>query len=80
MILELDIHVNSVCELVWRKSRTGMFEGPCIAQGTFSWDGNTVELYGYGMSEVTKVKYLIELPNLGNREPPALPRFLLNLL
>ena len=76
MVLKLDIDILDVCELVWRKARTGMFEGPCIAKGTFTWDGNTVELNGYGMSEITKVKYLFELPDLNLKEPPAILRFL----
>ena len=57
MSIDLDITVNNVCEIVFKFGRTGMFEGPCVAKGTFSWEGNTVELNGYGMSEVTRVKY-----------------------
>ena len=67
MFLELDINVLNVCEIVWKFARTGMFEGPCHAKGTFSWNGNTVELEGYGMSEVTRVKYLFSGLNLRER-------------
>jgi predicted secreted hydrolase len=58
MVLKLDIIVYNVREIVFRWGRTGMFEGPLRAKGTFSWDGNTVELNGYGFSEVTRVKYV----------------------
>jgi len=61
MTLKLDITIQNVCELVWRRARTGMFEGPCTATGTFSWDGHTVALSGSGMSEITRVKYLFGL-------------------
>jgi len=57
MILKLDITVYNVKEIVFKKGRTGMFEGPCYVKGTFSWSGYTVELDGYGMSEVTRVEY-----------------------
>ena len=67
MILELDIYVYNICEIIWKRARTGMFEGPCYATGKFSWSGNTVELNGYGMSEVTRVKYILERPNLFNK-------------
>jgi predicted secreted hydrolase len=60
MILKLDITLYNVREIVFKLGRTGMFEGPCYAKGTFSWDGQTVELNGYGMSEVTRVKYFID--------------------
>jgi hypothetical protein len=58
MILKLDIILYNVHEIVFKIGRTAMFEGPCHVTGTFSWNGNTVELNGYGFSEVTKVKYL----------------------
>ncbi|MBN2598909.1 MAG: hypothetical protein JXA75_00090 [Candidatus Thermoplasmatota archaeon] len=58
MVLKLDIEVSTTSENVWRFARTGMFEGPCIATGTFSWGKHTVELHGYGLSEFTRVKYL----------------------
>ncbi len=58
MLLKLDITLNTVQEIVFKLGRTGMFEGPCSAKGTFSWEGHTVELNGYGFSEVTQVKYL----------------------
>ncbi len=67
MKLELDIEVYNTCEIVWKKARTGMFEGPCYAKGTFSWSGHTVELHGYGFSEFTKVRYLLERPNIFKR-------------
>ncbi|MFH1101632.1 MAG: hypothetical protein V1726_06330 [Methanobacteriota archaeon] len=67
MKLVLDIDITNTCELVWRWSRTGMFEGPCIATGTFTWADHTVELKGYGMSEITRVKYLLGLPNFLQR-------------
>jgi predicted secreted hydrolase len=69
MILKLDITVNTVQEIVFKLGRTGMFEGPCVAKGTFSWEGNTVELNGYGLSEVTQVKYFFGsiLDNLFSR-------------
>ncbi|MFW6121588.1 MAG: hypothetical protein ACOC80_11915, partial [Petrotogales bacterium] len=56
MVLILDIDIYNTCEIVWKKARTGMFEGTSNAKGTFSWSVHTVELNGYGMSEVTKVK------------------------
>ena len=69
MSIELDITVENVCEIIYKSARTGMFEGPCKAVGTFTWDDNTVELNGYGMSEVTRVKYLFGgiLENIRNR-------------
>jgi predicted secreted hydrolase len=64
MILKLDIEVYNTCENVWKWARTGMFEGPCYAKGTFSWSDYTVELNGYGLSEFTRVKYLFGLPGI----------------
>ena len=64
MILKLDIEIYNTCENVWKWARTGMFEGPCYAKGTFSWSGYTVELNGYGLSEFTRVKYLFGLPGI----------------
>jgi predicted secreted hydrolase len=62
MTLELDVEIYSVCQLVWKLAGTGLFEGPCRVTGTFSWPGHTVALNGYGISEITRVKYLIGLP------------------
>ena len=64
MVLDLDIVVYNTNVKIWRLARTGMFEGPCYATGTFSWDGYTVHLNGYGLSEFTRVKYLIGLPGI----------------
>ncbi|KYK20566.1 hypothetical protein AYK25_04630 [Thermoplasmatales archaeon SM1-50] len=64
MILKLDIIVYNTYEKVWRFARTGMFEGPCYATGTFSWQDQIVELHGYGLSEFTRVKYLFGLPGI----------------
>jgi hypothetical protein len=64
MVLEMDIEMYSTCEIVWKIARTGMFEGPCRVSGTFSWAGHSVRLTGYGMSEVTRVKYIIERPRI----------------
>lgn len=64
MVLKLDIVVYNTNVKVWKLARTGMFEGPCYATGTFSWDGHTVELNGYGFSEFTRVKYLFGLPGI----------------
>ncbi len=66
MDLVLDINIYNTCETVWKRARIGMFEGPCTATGTFSWSGNNVELNGYGFSEFTKVKYLLQRPNIIN--------------
>ncbi len=63
MDLSVDIDIYNNCETVWKRALTGMFEGPCIATGTFSWSGHSVDLNGYGFSEFTKVRYLIELPD-----------------
>lgn len=57
--LDLEITVYNVAEIVFKLARTGMFEGPFHAKGTFTWDGYTVELNGYGFSEVTRVQYLL---------------------
>ena len=57
MSIDLEITVLNTAEIVFKLGRTGMFEGPCVAKGTFTWDGNVVELNGYGMSEVTRVQY-----------------------
>ena len=62
MVLEMDIEMYNTNEGIFRLARTGMFEGPCRVTGTFSWPGYTVELNGYGMSETTKVKYLLQRP------------------
>ncbi len=67
MILRLDIIVENVCEIVWPRAWTGMFEGPCVVSGSFSWNQNTVELHGFGMSEVTIVKYLLQRPMILDR-------------
>jgi hypothetical protein len=64
MVLELDIEIYNTYEGVFKLARTGMFEGPCIATGTFSWSGYTVNLNGYGVSESTRVKYILELPGI----------------
>jgi predicted secreted hydrolase len=64
VILQLDITVANTAENVWRIARTGMFEGPCVATGTLSWSGHTVELNGYGLSEFTRVKYLLSFLNI----------------
>lgn len=64
MTLKLDIEIYNTCQIVWKWARTGMFEGPCYAKGTFSWSVYTVELNGYGLSEFTRVKYLLELPGI----------------
>jgi predicted secreted hydrolase len=67
MVLKLDVEIYNTCEIVWKGARTGMFEGPCYVKGTFSWTGHTVELNGYGISEITRVKYLFELPGIFNK-------------
>jgi predicted secreted hydrolase len=59
MVLNLDIRAYGIWEMVWPRAWTGMFEGPCVVSGTFSWDQQSVELQGVGMSEVTIVQYLI---------------------
>ena len=64
IILKLDIEVYNTCENVWKRSRSGMFEGPCYAKGTISWSDYTVELNGYGYTEYTRVKYLFGLPGI----------------
>jgi len=64
MALELDISVYNTGEVVFKKSRIGLFEGPCRVKGTFSWSGHTVELNGYGMTEFTRVKYLLQRPRI----------------
>ena len=64
MALELDISVYNTGEVVFKKSRIGLFEGPCHVKGTFSWSGHTVELNGYGMTEFTRVKYLLQRPRI----------------
>ena len=61
IVLKLDIEIYNTCELVWEGSRTAMFEGPCRVTGSMSWSGNTVELSGLGMSEVTRVKYFLDI-------------------
>ena len=67
MILDLNIQVYNICEIVWPRAWTGMFEGPCHVSGTFSWDQQSVELQGLGMSEVTIVQYLIQRLRILNR-------------
>lgn len=59
MKLDLEITAYNVAEIIFKLGRTGMFEGPFRAKGTFSWDGHTVELNGYGFSEITRVQYLL---------------------
>ena len=66
MNLSLDIEVYNTAEIVWRLARTGMFEGTCRVTGRFTWPGYSVELHGFGLSEVTRVKYLLGLPGLLN--------------
>ena len=76
MVLKLDITISNTCEIVWKAVRTGMFEGPCTATGTFSWENYTVDLQGYGMSEITRVKYLFQLPGIFlKKDPMLLQRF-----
>jgi len=67
MILNLDIHVYNVCEIVWPRAWTGMFEGPCVVTGSFTWDQESVNLQGIGMSEVTIVQYLLQRPRFLDR-------------
>jgi len=62
MVLNLDVDIYNICQNVFKRARTGLFEGPCRVTGTFSWSGHTVELHGYGLTEFTRVKYLIGLP------------------
>ena len=62
MVLKLDVDIYNICQNVFKRARTGLFEGPCRVTGTFSWSGYTVELHGYGLTEITRVKYLIALP------------------
>jgi hypothetical protein len=57
MNLDLELTTYNVAEIVFKPGRTGMFEGPFYAKGTFSWDGHSVELNGYGFSEITRVQY-----------------------
>ena len=59
MNLSLDVVVDNTCQIGWRLARTGMFEGTCKVTGSFSWSGYHVDLNGYGLSEVTQVKYLL---------------------
>lgn len=61
IVLKLDIEIYNTYELAWKESRTAMFEGPCRVKGTMSWSGNTVELNGLGMSEITRVRYFLDL-------------------
>jgi len=78
MVLRLEVELTNPCEIAFKKiARTGMVEGPCVAKGTFSWSGNTVELNGYGMFEATRVKYLFQLPGI---LPKILHRIILNKL
>jgi len=60
--LKLSIELHNTCKLVWTRSRTAMFEGPCRVTGIISWSSYNVELNGYGFSEITKVKYIIQKP------------------
>jgi hypothetical protein len=76
MILKLDIVVYNTYQKIWRIARTGMFEGPSYAKGSFSWGDNTVELNGYGMSESTRVKYFIDNFRILNRFYDRLFNFL----
>lgn len=64
MKLVLDIEHVNICDIVWRFARIGMFEGPVSVSGTFSWAGYTVDLEGYGMGEITRVKYILERPRI----------------
>jgi len=64
MVLKLDVEIYNTYEIVWKWARTRMFEGPCYVKGTFSWTGHTIELNGYGISEITRVKYFFELPGI----------------
>ncbi|MFO7676866.1 MAG: lipocalin family protein [Thermoplasmatota archaeon] len=64
MILTIDIENYNICDIVWRFARTGMFEGPVTVSGTFSWAGYSVDLQGYGMGEITRVKYIVERPRI----------------
>ncbi len=59
MYLDLELEAYNIAEVIFRFGRTGMFEGPFRAKGTFSWDGHTVELNGYGFQEITRVQYLL---------------------
>ncbi len=76
MRLELEIDIYNTAELVWPASRIGMFEGPCRVTGTLSWPGYTVDLNGYGMSEITRVRYLLQLPGILERKEPLIYKLL----
>ncbi|HVQ00183.1 MAG TPA: lipocalin-like domain-containing protein, partial [Candidatus Thermoplasmatota archaeon] len=62
MVLKLDVDIYNICQNVFKLARTGLFEGPCHVTGTFSWAGYTVDLQGYGLTEITRVKYFLGLP------------------
>ncbi|MEM0493318.1 MAG: lipocalin family protein [Candidatus Thermoplasmatota archaeon] len=60
--LKLNIDIYNTCKLIWKRSRTAMFEGPCRVTGTISWSNYNIELKGYGFSEITKVRYILHKP------------------
>jgi len=53
--LDAVIKTKNIHEYLWGDPpQYGMWEGPCIIDGTIKWRGNTVELNGWSMMELTR--------------------------
>ena len=53
--LDVVIKTKNIHEYIWGDPpQYGMWEGPCSVNGTIKWQGNTVELNGWSMMELTR--------------------------
>lgn len=53
--LDVIIKTKNIHEYIWGyPPQYGMWEGPCIINGTIKWQGNTVELNGWSVMEFTR--------------------------
>lgn len=53
--LDVIIKTKNIHEYIWGyPPQYGMWEGPCVINGTIKWQGNTVELNGWSIMEFTR--------------------------
>jgi len=56
--LDVIIITKNIHEFLWgNPPEYGMWEGPCSINGTIKWQGNTVELNGWAMIELTRAAF-----------------------
>jgi hypothetical protein len=53
--LDVVIKTKNIHEFIWGyPPEYGMWEGPCVINGTIKWRGNTVKLNGWSIMEFTR--------------------------